>query len=254
MSRNYRSIAFTEPVLEAQGQYGSRTAVDRADRRRSGPRQSGVGPADGMGAAAHTGAAETDGLDRIMDPLSDAERDFIAGRDGFYLATVAAGGWPYVQFRGGPPGFVTALDEHTLAWADFRGNRQYISTGNVAHDPRVSIIFMDYARQVRLKIFGVATISDVRDQGSLSSAYAVPGYRAIVEREVRVEVKAFDWNCPQHITPRYTAEEVGSVLRPLRHRAETLEAENERLRGQVAALLSDPKTRPSQPQQPQEDQ
>ncbi|MCW8103375.1 pyridoxamine 5'-phosphate oxidase family protein [Streptomyces tauricus] len=254
MSRNYHSIAFTEPVLEAQGQYGSRTAVTRTDRRRSGPRGPGAAPAPGTGAAAHAGAAETDGLDRIKDPLSDAERDFIAGRDGFYLATVAAGGWPYVQFRGGPPGFVTAPDEHTLAWADFRGNRQYISTGNVAHDPRVSLIFMDYARQVRLKVFGVATISDVRDQGPKPSAYAVPGYRAIVEREVRVQVKAFDWNCPQHITPRYTAEEVGSVLQPLRQRVDDLEAANSRLRAQVTALLPDSKTRRSQLQQPQEHQ
>ncbi|MFD9286536.1 pyridoxamine 5'-phosphate oxidase family protein [Streptomyces mirabilis] len=254
MSRNYRSIAFTEPVLEAQGQYGSRAANNRTDRHRSGPGQPGLGPVDGTGTAADTEAVETDGLDRIKDALGRAERDFIAERDGFYLATVASSGWPYVQFRGGPPGFVTAPDEHTLAWADFRGNRQYISTGNVAHDPRVSIIFLDYARQVRLKVFGVATINDVRDQGPQSSAYAVPGYRAIIEREVRVEVKAFDWNCPQHITPRYTAEEVGSVLRPLQQRVETLQAENDRLRGQVASFQSASGAHSTRPRQLQEDQ
>ncbi|MGW6016190.1 pyridoxamine 5'-phosphate oxidase family protein, partial [Streptomyces sp. NPDC055210] len=222
--------------------------------RRSGPGPPGAGPAPGTGTAAPTGAAESRGPDRTKDPLGSAERNFIAERDGFYLATVAAGGRPYVQFRGGPPGFVTAPDEHTLAWADFRGNRQYISTGNVAHDPRVSLIFMDYARQVRLKVFGVATISDVRGEGARSSAYAVPGYRAIIEREVRVEVEAFDWNCPQHITPRYTAEEVGAVLQPLRRRVNDLEAENDRLRAQVTALLPDPKTHMSPPQRPQEQQ
>ncbi|MGI8331311.1 pyridoxamine 5'-phosphate oxidase family protein [Actinomadura scrupuli] len=253
MSRNYHSIAFTEPVLDAQERYGSRTAIDHTDRHLSGPRPSSIGAADGTGSASNTEAARTDGLDQLKDPLGRTERDFIAGRDGFYLATVATSGWPYVQFRGGPPGFVTAPDEHTLAWADFRGNRQYISTGNVAHDPRISIIFMDYARRLRLKIFGVATINDVRHQGPSSSASAVPGYRAIVEREVRVEVKAFDWNCPQHITPRYTAEELSPVLQPLRRRIDALEAENDLLRVRVASLLSDPETRLSQPQQPQED-
>ncbi|MFF0087007.1 pyridoxamine 5'-phosphate oxidase family protein [Streptomyces canus] len=206
------------------------------------------------GSASTVDAAETKGLDQIKDPLGSAERDFIAGRDGFYLATVAAGGRPYVQFRGGPPGFVTTPDEHTLAWPDFRGNRQYISTGNMAHDPRVSIIFMDYARQVRLKIFGVATIDDVRQQGPSTRASAIEGYRAIVEREVRVEVTAFDWNCPQHITPRYTAEEVASVLQPLRHRVDVLEAENDALRTRMASLLPDSGASPSQPRQPEEEQ
>ncbi|MEU1276105.1 pyridoxamine 5'-phosphate oxidase family protein [Streptomyces sp. NPDC005799] len=254
MSRNYRSIAFTEPVLEAQDQYGSRTANSRSDRHRSGLRHGGTGAADGRGPAANTEAAETDALGQIKDPLGLAERDFIAGRDGFYLATVASSGWPYVQFRGGPPGFVTAPDQHTLVWADFRGNRQYISTGNVANDPRVSIIFLDYAHQLRLKIFGIATVNDVRHRGPSSDTSAVPGYRAIVEREVRVEVKAFDWNCPQHITPRYTAEEVAPVLQPLRHRIDALQAENELLRSEVASLRSDPGTHPTQLRQLEEDQ
>jgi len=182
MSRSYHPIAFTESVQDAQERYGSRSAIDRTDRHLP------------LGAAG--------------DPLSDDEREFIAERDGFYLATVSESGWPYVQFRGGPPGFVTCPDEHTVAWADFRGNRQYISTGNVAHDPRVSIIFMDYARQQRLKVFGVATIGDVPRRPPYAGPLAVPDYQAIVEREVRIEVKAFDWNCPQHITPRFTVEEL----------------------------------------------
>jgi len=183
MSRNYHPIAFTDSVVDSQVHYGSRAAIDRIDRHHRE-------------------------LDAAGDPLGNAERQFIAERDGFYLATVSDSGWPYVQFRGGPPGFVTSPDEHTVAWADFRGNRQYISTGNVAHDARVSIIFMDYARQQRLKIFGVATIRDVHPQARYAGVLAVPGYPAIVEREVLVEVKAFDWNCPQHITPRYTVDEL----------------------------------------------
>jgi len=191
MSRNYHPIAFTDAVREAQVRYGSRAAIDRTDRHLAG---------------------QVDGLDTARDPLGSAEREFIAERDGFYLATVSESGWPYVQFRGGPPGFVTSPDEHTVAWADFRGNRQYISTGNVAHDARVSIILMDYAEQLRLKIFGVATIRDVDPQGRYAGALAVPGYPAIVEREVLVEVRAFDWNCPQHITPRYTVKELSRLF------------------------------------------
>ncbi|MEV4629812.1 pyridoxamine 5'-phosphate oxidase family protein [Micromonospora sp. NPDC049523] len=207
MSRSYAPIAFTGPVLDAQVQYGSRAAIDRID---------------------------AGGFYSVPDPLGIVEREFVAQQDGFYLATVSESGWPYVQFRGGPPGFVTCPDEHTLAWADFRGNRQYISTGNLAHDSRVAMIFMDYAHQRRLKVFGVARISDVHDQGPYSSPLAPPGYRAIVEREVRVQVRAFDWNCPQHITPRYTADEIASTLEPLERRVRELETENHLLRAQVA--------------------
>ncbi|MEU9271491.1 pyridoxamine 5'-phosphate oxidase family protein [Streptomyces sp. NPDC048251] len=240
MSRNYYAIAFTEPVVEAQNHYGSRRAVERTDRTPSGPRRTGRRPADReTDAASINESAEIKALDQIKDPLGSAERDFIAEQDGFYLATVAADGRPYVQFRGGPQGFVTTPDEHTLAWPDFRGNRQYISTGNVAYDPRVSIIFMDYARQARLKIFGIATIDDIRHRGPSAGTSGIPGYRAIVEREVRVQITAFDWNCPQHITPRYTAEEVASAVQPLRDRVDALEAENEVLRTRMAALLPD---------------
>jgi predicted pyridoxine 5'-phosphate oxidase superfamily flavin-nucleotide-binding protein len=214
MSGNYHSIAFTESVQGAQVQYGSRAAIDRADRHATaGDGSEPLGPA--------------------RDALSIAEQEFLAERDGFYLATVSESGWPYVQFRGGPAGFVTCPDAYTVVWADFRGNRQYISTGNVAHDPRVAMIFLDYVHQRRLKVFGTARISDAQHQAPRAD---LSGYRAIVEREVRVEVTAFDWNCPQHITPRYTAEELKPVLEPLRRRVGDLETENEHLRAQVAAL------------------
>jgi predicted pyridoxine 5'-phosphate oxidase superfamily flavin-nucleotide-binding protein len=233
MSRAYRMMAFTDPVLEAQVRYGSRAALARSDHHPAVT--AAPPPAAGRGAA-------TDPSANVRDPMGAGEREFIGAQDGFYLATVGSNGWPYVQFRGGPSGFVTCPDEHTVAWADFRGNRQYISIGNLTHDARVAMIFLDYAHQVRLKVFGLVTITDVNPTERLPVTEPLHGYRAIVERQVRVEVKAFDWNCPQHITPRYTAEEVASVLEPLRRRAATadrLAVENQELREQIAALSSE---------------
>jgi uncharacterized protein len=150
------------------------------------------------------------------DPLTGFEREFVGERDGFYLASVSSSGWPYVQFRGGPPGFVHSRDEHTIAWADFRGNRQYISTGNIAGDERVSLFFMDYPNRLRLKVFGRARTLNARNAPDVVAELAVPGYRAIVEQVVVVTVVAFDWNCPQHITPRYSEPELEEILAPIR--------------------------------------
>ena len=218
MSRSYHPLAFTDDVVDAQVRYGSRAALDRLDRTHPGPSSSAAG------------------LDEspARDPLTADERDFLGGLDGFYLATVSATGWPYVQFRGGPPGFIRTPDAHTIAWADFRGNRQYISTGNMRHGDRVALIFMDYARQLRLKVYGRARIDDADGSGDpehpASSPLAVEGYRAKVERDVRVDVAAYDWNCPQHITPRYTADELAPAIQPLRDQISSLRAENARLR------------------------
>jgi|tagenome__1003787_1003787.scaffolds.fasta_scaffold20822465_2 predicted pyridoxine 5'-phosphate oxidase superfamily flavin-nucleotide-binding protein len=217
MSRNYRPLAFTSDVIDAQVAYGSRAAVERFDRAYPGP--------EGLALPSQDRPHVADG----GDPLSGAEREFLAGMDGFYLATVSETGWPYVQFRGGPPGFVTTPDEHTIAWPDFRGNRQYISTGNLAHDSRAAMIFMDYPRRARLKVYGHVRLTDVHRGESSAVTAALGAYRAKVEREVHVEVSAYDWNCPQHITPRYSAEELAPVLEPLRQRVADLEAENARL-------------------------
>jgi uncharacterized protein len=219
MSRSYRPLAFTSSVIDAQVANGSRAALERLDRTHPGPGGPRAEPDDGPAQ-----------LNRVRDPLTDEEREFIADMDGFYLATISETGWPYVQFRGGPPGFVTTPDEHTIAWPDFRGNRQYISTGNLAHDSRAATIFMDYARQARLKVYGHARIADLRSTSPGATSEAVGGYRAKVEREVRIDVSAYDWNCPQHITPRFSAEELAPVLGPLRQRVTDLEAENARLR------------------------
>jgi len=138
--------------------------------------------------------------------LAEDERTFIEARDGFYLATVNSDGWPYVQFRGGPPGFVRVLDDVTLGWADFRGNRQYVSAGNLAGEDRASIILMDYAARRRLKLFAHIRVVDADLASDLAHQLAIPGYRGRVERIMTAKVVAYDWNCPQHIAPRLTRE------------------------------------------------
>ena len=139
-------------------------------------------------------------------------------------------GWPYVQFRGGPPGFLRVVDDHTVGWADFRGNLQYITTGNVAGDDRVALIILDYAQRRRLKIFGHARVVTVADDATLVESFADPGYDAEVQRAVLVTVEAFDWNCQQHITPRFSAAELEPHLAPLRRQLADLQTENARLR------------------------
>jgi predicted pyridoxine 5'-phosphate oxidase superfamily flavin-nucleotide-binding protein len=184
------------------------------------------------------GAAQYARLDGTLDPdepvrnerLGPAESDFIIERDGFYLASVSETGWPYVQFRGGPPGFLRVVDVTTLGFADFRGNRQYITTGNIAANDRVSLFLMDYAHQRRLKIFGRMRMVDVADDPALAARLGVPDYPAHVERAVLMTVEAFDWNCPQHITPRFTQAELEEMLAPVRHEIEALRAENDQLR------------------------
>jgi predicted pyridoxine 5'-phosphate oxidase superfamily flavin-nucleotide-binding protein len=205
MSRHYQDIAFTEAVSTVQERYGSRQFYDRRRAR-----------ADGTEAAGG-------------DALSDDERAYLSERDSFYLATVSATGWPYVQFRGGPPGFLQVIDDHTIGWADFRGNLQYISTGNAAGDDRVALIAMDYPTRQRLKIYGRARVAYAEDEPELVARLSLPDYEAVVQRAVVVSVAAFDWNCPQHITPRYTAAELEQPLAAMRHRIRQLEDENRRL-------------------------
>jgi len=204
MSYRFGEVAFTPAVKALQEERGSRASYARLE----------AGPPRG-------------------DRFGPDERAFIEARDGFYLATVSETGWPYVQFRGGPPGFLRVLDEHTLGWADFRGNRQYVSVGNLRGDDRVALILMDYASRRRLKVLGHAeTIELPPSTGAgaatapredLAARLAVPGYDAAIERAMRVRVVAFDWNCPQHITPRFTLEEVERAVTPLRERVAELE-------------------------------
>jgi hypothetical protein len=196
MSHRFADIAFTDAVKAVQEQYRSRSQNERLQRT-GGPH----------------------------DALGDAETAFIAGRDSFYMATVGATGWPYVQHRGGPPGFLKVLGPRTLAFADFRGNTQLVSAGNAAGNERVSLILMDYPHCQRLKLLGRIRFEDAsRVDPEILKAAQMPGYRGRVERVAVIEVEAFDWNCPQHITPRFTEAEVRSAVQPLLDRIAELEA------------------------------
>jgi predicted pyridoxine 5'-phosphate oxidase superfamily flavin-nucleotide-binding protein len=207
MPRRFAAIAFTDSVKAAQSHYGSRETNRRFEE-----------------------------LEEPRPVLTPTEQDFIVARDGFYQATVGQNGWPYVQFRGGPKGFLKVLDEHTLGYADFRGNVQYISVGNLAAESRIALILMDYPNRRRLKIWAHARVVDEADDPALIARLQMPAYRAQVERAVVLTVEAYDWNCPRHITPRFTAEEVQSrLLAPLQARVAELERENAELRAAAAS-------------------
>jgi len=167
------------------------------------------------------------------DRLGPDELSFIGGRDSFYMASVGATGWPYVQFRGGPEGFLKVIDDQTLAFADFRGNKQYISTGNLASDDRVALILMDYPSRSRLKLLGHAQILDGDAGREWIERLREPGSKDVIERVYVIRVEAFDWNCPQHITPRFTEEQIRQALGPFERRLEELERENRKLREEI---------------------
>lgn len=172
--------------------------------------------------------------DRAFDRFTPHEAAFIAERDSFYMATVSETGWPYVQHRGGPRGFLKLVDDRTLAFADYRGNRQYISTGNLAADDRVCLFLMDYAHRARLKVYAHVENLTLDADPALTELVTVPGYKAKLERIFRLRLDAFDWNCPQHITLRFTEQEVTEAVRPLRDRLAQLETENAELRARLA--------------------
>ena len=168
------------------------------------------------------------------DAFGPAERAFIAARDSFYMATCSETGWPYVQHRGGPPGFLKVLDDRTLGFADYRGNRQYVSVGNLAADDRVSLFLMDYPNRRRLKVIGHARAVDQRAEPGVVERLQDAGYRARVERGMVIAIEGFDWNCPQHITPRFAEAEMAAVVGPLLARLRAAEAELEQCRRGVA--------------------
>lgn len=196
MPHHFAEIAFTPTVKKVQEELGSRFSYARME---------GV-------------------ADAVNHRLTEAEAEFIAARNSLYMATVSETGWPYIQHRGGPTGFVRVLDETTIGFADFRGNRQYVSVGNLMTDDRVSLFFMDYANKTRLKLFGRTKIVGLDDQTTLSRL-EMPDYRARVERGFMIKVEGFDWNCPQHINERFTLDEVRAMAEPLTARIAELEAE-----------------------------
>ena len=201
MSHKFYDLTFTPGVKAAQERYGTRKNYARFEG----------GEPDFYG-------------------VSDAERDFIEARDGFYMATVGQDGQPYIQFRGGPPGFLKVLDDNTLGYADFRGNLQYISVGNLSTNDKAALFLMDYANKSRLKILVRVEIRDAVEATEIIGKLTMPGYKAKIERAMILHVEAFDWNCPQHITPRYTINEIRSMTAPLHEHIEKLEKEIVRLK------------------------
>lgn len=184
--------------------------------------------------------ARLEGGEPANHRLGGPEAAFLMARDSVYLASVSASGWPYVQHRGGPPGFLKVLDAETLGFADYRGNRQYISLGNIRDDDRVALFAMDYPNRRRLKILGHMTAVDLAAEPEFAARVLDVDYGAKVERAFRIKVHAFDWNCPQHITLRFTEAEIEAALAPTRDRMAELEDENRRLRARLAAVDAAP--------------
>jgi uncharacterized protein len=201
---SFGTLAFTPVVKKLQERFGSRRQYERMEK--SGDSH------------AH---------------LTPFETEFLEQRDSFYWATIGSTGWPYVQHRGGPPGFLKVIDDHTLALADYRGNKQYISTGNLLTDDRVSMMLVDYPRQARLKILGHVEIFEGDSAADWIKRVRVTGDNSVIERVFVIHVEAYDWNCPQHITPRYTAEEIREGMQDVEKRIATLEQENAALRKQL---------------------
>jgi predicted pyridoxine 5'-phosphate oxidase superfamily flavin-nucleotide-binding protein len=194
MGHKFAEIAFTPNVKNEQERSGSRFSYARMEQG-----------------------------DDHHDRLGANEAAFIAERDSFYMATVSETGWPYIQHRGGPAGFVRILGEKTIGFADFAGNRQYVSVGNMQNNNRVSLFFMDYPNRTRLKLLGRVRLIGA-DESKLLEQLQLPNYRARVERGMIITVEGFDWNCPQHITPRFTETQVVAMVAPLKDRIAELEA------------------------------
>jgi len=195
MGHKFAELAFTDSVKNIQSDQGSRKSYARME----------VG-------------------DDYNDVLGPNEAQFIAARDSFYMATVSEAGWPYVQHRGGPTGFVKVLDDRTLGFADFRGNRQYVSVGNLSQNDRVSLFFMDYPNKTRLKLLGRVRTLDPAEQGILQKLSLDDRHQVRTERSFLISVEAFDWNCPQYITPRFTRAEVDQEILSLQATIVDLEA------------------------------
>jgi uncharacterized protein len=186
-----------------------------------------------MAAQAMQGSAAYPPIDTVQPPdrLTQVETDFIAARDSFYMATTGADGWPYLQHRGGAVGFTKVLSDRSLAIVDFRGNRQYISVGNLSADPRASLFFMDYVNRARLKLLGRVRVAPLAEAPEVLAAITDPKQHARAERLLIIEVEAFDWNCPQYIEPRFTTADIEPAITRLKSRIADLEAEVAALRG-----------------------
>ncbi len=200
MAKNFAEIGFSPASKALQEKFGSRTSYARME-------------------------ATT-----FYDGLTEHERTFIAQCDSFYMATVGENGFPYIQHRGGPKGFLSVLDRNRLGFIDFSGNKQYISLGNLATNQNVALFLMDYPRKTRLKIYAKVEIVELADNPKLFDALNLNDYNFRPERIFVLHIEACDWNCPQHITPRYTAEDIEKALQPQKTYIKNLENEVELLK------------------------
>lgn len=203
---NYSELGFSEAAKLLQERYGSRTAYEQMEKS------------------------------NVVDGLTDNEITFIGNQDHFYMASLGENGFPYIQHRGGPNGFVSVLDNKTIAFVDFSGNKQYISVGNIKTETKVALIMVSYPHKARLKLFAKARIVELSDDPELLSRIDVSGYKHKPERMIVLEIAAYDWNCPQHITPRYTAEEVETAFASQRRRIADLEQDNKRMEAELQDL------------------
>ena len=203
MAKNFAEIAFTTAVKEMQEKLGSRTSYARMER------------------------------DTYLDGLTENEIGFIEQRDSFYMATIGENNFPYIQHRGGPKGFLKVLDAKRLGFVDFKGNMQYISVGNLATNNNVALIMVDYPSKARLKIFAKAEIVELKDDPSLYKLLDLSEYKFRPERVMVLHIEAYDWNCPQHITPRYTVADIEEAFAPQRNYITQLEAEVKALKQQL---------------------
>lgn len=195
MAKNFATMAFTDTVKAMQEKAGSRSSYARMER------------------------------DVYVDGLTENEIGFIAERDSFYLASIGENNFPYIQHRGGPKGFVKILDEKRIGFIDFRGNMQYITVGNITTHHNVALIMVDYSARTRLKILAKAEIIDLKDDPSLYALLDLEDYTFKPERMMVFHIEAYDWNCPQHITPRYTVEEIEAAFAGQRNYITKLESE-----------------------------
>ena len=206
MAKNFAAIAFTDAIKAMQEKNGSRSSYARIER------------------------------DKYVDGLTENEINFIAQRDSFYMASTGENSFPYIQHRGGPKGFVKVLDAKRIGFIDFKGNMQYISVGNIATNNNVALIMVDYPSKIRLKILAEAEVVELKDNPALYELLDLAEYKFKPERMIVLNIEAYDWNCPQHITPRYTVEDITAAFSAQRDYIAMLEAEVKELKLKLKEL------------------